>query len=87
VFTVVSLSSLLLVKRCTILKEIYKEVSPIKPQSPCFNCDERCLKCHSVCNRYGRYKQALQEWSQKERDEKVYSCYMADHYYRIAPRN
>jgi hypothetical protein len=38
--------------------------------SPCFDCKERVLKCHSTCEKYKAYRQEVDAVNAK-RDEKV----------------
>lgn len=33
-----------------------------KPESPCYNCDERHVGCHSICDEYADYKDNLEDY-------------------------
>lgn len=33
--------------------------------SPCFECEERHMKCHAECERYKAFKQGIEEDKQK----------------------
>lgn len=43
----------------------------MKPQSPCYKCKERELGCHSNCEKYADYCDALDEWNRTVRAEKT----------------
>ena len=36
-----------------------------KPQSPCLNCENRHSECHSHCEKYLYFKDALNEYNEK----------------------
>ena len=40
----------------------------MKPQSPCYNCDERTLGCHSECDLYLTYRRALDRYNEAVRE-------------------
>ena len=33
-----------------------------KPSSPCYKCPDRSETCHGSCEKYKRFKQAVDEW-------------------------
>jgi hypothetical protein len=39
-------------------------------QAPCKDCQERHRLCHSHCDKYQAYRQALDEWNKLTQDEK-----------------
>lgn len=44
----------------------------MKPKSPCYNCDERAVGCHSECDLYLTYRRALDKYNElyrQQRDE------------------
>lgn len=51
----------------------------MRPKSPCKDCEERELRCHSQCERYKRYKVELRDY-EKQRRENVWDEY-ADYVY------
>lgn len=46
----------------------------MRPKSPCKDCEERELRCHSQCERYKRYKVELRDY-EKQRRENVWDEY------------
>lgn len=43
----------------------------MKPQSPCKNCEEREVGCHSACERYALYCAVLEDWKETVRKEQT----------------
>ena len=42
----------------------------MKPQSPCHNCDERVLGCHSECDLYLTFRRALDKYNEAVRNSR-----------------
>ena len=34
----------------------------MKPQSPCYKCEDRRVGCHAECERYSAYRAKLEAW-------------------------
>ena len=48
-------------------------------QSPCFKCPDRALHCHSTCyDRYIPYKQRIEQFNNREKQENLMSIYYAE---------
>lgn len=43
----------------------------MKNDVPCYGCNEREMKCHSVCDKYKEYKERKEQINQQNRNEKV----------------
>lgn len=41
----------------------------MRPQAPCYNCDERISGCHSECDLYLTYRRALDKYNEQLRAE------------------
>ena len=44
-------------------------------KAPCYNCEERCIGCHSICERYAEfraYKEAVNAEHAKAVDERSF---------------
>ena len=44
----------------------------MKPKSPCYNCDEWVIGCHSECDLYLTFRRSLDKYNElyrKQRDE------------------
>ena len=41
----------------------------MKPQPPCYQCDERILGCHSECDLYLTYRRALDKYNAQLRSD------------------
>ena len=37
----------------------------MRPKSPCFECPDRVVGCHSLCDKYKEYQQANSEYVRK----------------------
>ena len=40
----------------------------MKPKSPCYNCTERILGCHSECDLYLTFRRALDDYNRLVKD-------------------
>lgn len=41
-----------------------------KPSSPCKDCPDRYVGCHSKCNKYIDYKLKLEKYKEEQREKK-----------------
>lgn len=60
-----------------------------KPESPCLNCSDRYLGCHSKCDLYDKFKQdikLLKERSHKEQLKISEWLEYKNHKYRVLSR-
>lgn len=43
----------------------------MKPQSPCRNCEERKVGCHSECEKYISFSESLRKWNDIVAEERI----------------
>ena len=43
----------------------------MKPQSPCYGCDERVIGCHSECDLYLEFRRALDRYNEAARQNRT----------------
>lgn len=56
---------------------VFSRRARLKPIAPCLDCSEREFKCHSKCQKYIDYKNAMQiEWDLKAKAKEEESIYL-----------
>lgn len=51
----------------------------MKPQSPCRNCTERVLGCHSECDLYLTFRRALDRYNELYREQRTKESQVDDY--------
>lgn len=51
----------------------------MKNQTPCKDCFDRTITCHTVCRRYQAWKKELEEFNARRREERAKDDTISDH--------